>query len=264
MDLNICAIAVNDDMDTAEDDWDERLHEAARHHARSNKYTSRRIKRKLEGLWRQGAAIGLLRPGYQRKPSILATPDEPAQGPYFDHLDPRWVPVVHEAYERVAREESPWQVAQWLTEQQLPKCGNSHSPIWTDKNVLELIKRTIYRGWDTYRITSSRKERRSGKRKQVRTEPELVLTRPMEHLRVVPDWLWYDANTAITERALRDPGPKGLDHPLAGIPRDSRGPLSSLFVCGICGGKMQMGHGRKAVMSAARRPRASAGTGPPL
>jgi len=32
----------------------------------------------------------------------------------------------------------------------------------------------------------------------------------------------------------------GRDHPLWGIPRDSRGPLSGTFVCGVCQGTMQV------------------------
>lgn len=240
VDLNVRVIAINDHMDTADEDWDDRLHEAARHHARANKYTARRIKRKLEGLWRTGAAIGLLRPGYTRRPSVPATAEGPAQGPFFDEKDGKWVPVIYEAYERIANKEAPWLVARWLTEQGLPKCGNARSAVWTDRNVIDLIKRTIYRGWDTYRITVSRKERRSGKRRQVRNEPDEVLTRPMEHLRIVPDGLWYAANEAIKERALDEPAPRGAAHPLAGIPRNSRGPLSGLFVCHICGGKMYM------------------------
>jgi len=117
VDLNVRVVAINDDLDTAEEDWDDRLHESARHHARSNKYTSRRIKRKLEGLWRLNAAIGLLRPGYQRVPSVPATADESARGPFFDNIDPQWAPVIYEAFERFARKEPPWLVAQWLTEQ---------------------------------------------------------------------------------------------------------------------------------------------------
>jgi site-specific DNA recombinase len=238
VDLNIRVIAINDGMDTAEEDWDDRLHEAAHHHARANKYTSRRIKRKLEGLWRMGAAIGLLRPGYQRQPTVAATPNEPAQGPYFDAKDPRWESVIYETYERMARHDPPWLVAEWLTAEKLPKCANASKAAWTDRNVISLIQRPIYRGWDTYRITFCRKERRSGKSKQVRNEPDLVLTRNMEHLRIVPDWLWHNANEPIKERTLRPPGPTGLDHPLTGIPRDSRGPLANLFFCAICKGKM--------------------------
>jgi len=238
VDLGIRYIAINDDVDTAEEDWDDRLHEAMRHHARANKYTSKRIKRAFEGLWRTGAAIGLLRPGYKRRPSEPATERTPEEGPFFDELDDKWMPVIYEAYERIARKEPAWLVGQWLTEQGLPKCTNATSNVWTDKNVIALIRRTVYRGVETYRSTIAKKEYKSGKHKQERNTPDQVLTRDMPHLRIVPDWLWYAANQAIDERMLGEPGPTGLDHPLARISRDSRGPLSGLFVCGVCGGKM--------------------------
>lgn len=54
---------------------------------------------------------------------------------------------------------------------------------------------------------------------------------------MVPDWLWAKANRAIAGRT-RTPEPlQGDDHPLANIRRNSRGPLSNLFVC-VCGAKM--------------------------
>ena len=62
----------------------------------------------------------------------------------------------------------------------------------------------------------------------------------MPHLRIVEDWLWYQANEAIGNRARGKDRPSGIDHPLHGIPRDSRSPLSNVFVCGICGRKMYM------------------------
>ena len=72
VDNGIRVLAINDDVDTAEEDWEDPLHEAMRHHARSNRYTAKRIKRKLEGLWRRGRpsdccglATGADRPGPQ-------------------------------------------------------------------------------------------------------------------------------------------------------------------------------------------------------
>jgi hypothetical protein len=34
-------------------------------------------------------------------------------------------------------------------------------------------------------------------------DPAAILTRDMPHLRIVPDWLWYQANRAIEERTTR-------------------------------------------------------------
>ena len=69
VDQDIRMFCINDEVDTADEEyWEDRLYDAARHHARSNKFTSRRIKRAHEELWDQGAAIGMLKPGYRRNP----------------------------------------------------------------------------------------------------------------------------------------------------------------------------------------------------
>jgi DNA invertase Pin-like site-specific DNA recombinase len=239
VDLDIRVIAINDDMDTAEEDWDDRLHEAAQHHARSNKYTARRIKRRQDALWRMGAAIGLLKTGYRRNPSTPATATEPAKGPFFDEIDPRWQPIIREAFERIHRRESARAVAQWLTEQKLPKVSNSKTSDWTERNVIALIQNPIYRGVEHYRVTVVHKQRRTGKHVQQRNARDEILTRDMPHLRIIEDWLWNSANQAIDERTTRKQLTSGLEHPLHGIPRDSRGPLSQIFFC-VCGAKMYM------------------------
>jgi hypothetical protein len=203
-----------------------------------NRRVSKRVKRGLEGLWRKGAAIGLLRPGYKRTPTRPATEHEPAKGPFYDDIDPKWKDVVHETYVKFYRKELPWTVARWLTEQGLPKCGNSTNKEWSDRNAIDLIRRSVYRGVEEYRNTIVRKERESGRHLSVRNEPEEVWTREMPHLRIVEDWLWLGANAAIDERCNHESPPGGAEHPLAGIPRDSRGPLSGLFFCGNCGAKM--------------------------
>jgi hypothetical protein len=186
-----------------------------------------------------GAAIGLLKPGYMRKPSFPATRREPEKGPFFDKPDPKWAPVVREAFERIAGGELPWSVGLWLTEVGLPKAGNCHTSEWTEKNVIALIRRTDYRGFQKYRDTVSKKVHTTGTRKSERNDPEEVLTRELPNMRIVPDWLWYAANAAIDRRVRRRNGQEEPDHPLAGIPRDSRGPLSGIFRC-FCGARMNV------------------------
>ena len=86
VDNGLRVLCPNDDVDTDEEDWEDALYEAQHHHARSNRYASKRIKRKLNGLWRIGAAIGLLRPGYRRRPTTPATASEPEKGPFYDEV----------------------------------------------------------------------------------------------------------------------------------------------------------------------------------
>ncbi len=62
VDSGMRAICFNDDVDTAKEGWQDRLRDAAEHHAKANYYTRKRIKRKITSLWEQGAAVGKLRP----------------------------------------------------------------------------------------------------------------------------------------------------------------------------------------------------------
>jgi DNA invertase Pin-like site-specific DNA recombinase len=245
VDQEIRVVCVNDEVDTADEDrWERRLLDAARHHADSNRDTSARIKRAFEGLWEGGAAIGKLKPGYRRVPTYPATAKEPASGPFFDELDPAWTSVMHEAYERIAAKESPWSVGEWLTQEGFPKANGATSAVYTAKNVIAFIHRKDHRGLQEFWITSSKKVFRTGRRKSKRNSREKIATREMPHLRVVPDDLFQKAVDAIAARRRRKNNmPSGAAHPLAKIPRDSRGPLSGIFFCGRCPdkpGKMHM------------------------
>ena len=245
VDLGIRVICINDQVDTENDDWVQRLEEAQRHHGQDNYYTRFRIKRSLEGLWRMGAAIGLLRSGYRR---TRQNPDSP-KSPKFDEINPRWVPVIVQAFTMVAGL-APWNgingnrhplsaVARYLTDAGLPKRSNSKSPVWTERNVISLIRCELYRGVEFYREEISKKQHSTGKSGPIpNPDPEKILKREMPHLRMMEDFLWHRANAAIDDRARPGPHLAGQDHPLHGIPRDSRSLLSNIFVCGICGNKM--------------------------
>jgi DNA invertase Pin-like site-specific DNA recombinase len=239
VDEGVRVFCINDFVDTAEEDWEDRLHEAMRHHARSNRYTSRRIKRAHDGLWEIGAAVNPLRTGHIRRPSKPATTTQPAQGPFFDEIDPKWVPIIHEAYVRIAARDLPEAVGAWLTQVGLPKMANAKSSAWTAKNVIALIRRLDYRGLQEFRHTVSKKQYRSGKHKQERNDPNEVLQREMPHLRIVSDHLWDLANAAIDARCTTKNRLCGRDHPLYGVPRGTTTPLSSRITC-VCEQVMQI------------------------
>jgi len=237
-DNDIRVICINDFVDTAEPDWDARLNEAQRHHCEANRFTRHRIARSKRELWESGAAVGHLLPGYRRKPTIPATEKEPEKGPFFDEIDPEEEKRIFEAYERAARNDPPWLCAQWASESGLRKCGSVKSKEYTEKNFIALIRRTIYRGVETHRVKITKKKLRTGKKRVVRNNPEEIWTRQMPHLREVPDWLWFKANEAISNRRRCKNNPQGPDHPLYGTTRDSRGPLADIFICDICKEKM--------------------------
>ena len=235
VDNDIRLICINDKVDTANDDWPQRLEEAQRHHGQDNYYTRFRIKRTHDGRWVMGAAMGSLRPGYER---YLRNPEQ-YKDPKFDRIDQQWVEAIRTAFQMVADGLPLDEVGVYLTEQGLPKNSNAQIEEWSDKNVLKLIRCPIYRGEEKFREKISRKMHTTGKSKPIRNpDPKKILTRSMPHLRIVEDWLWHQANRAIDQRIKCKKPVSGIDHPLYGIPRHSRSPLSNLFVCGICGRKM--------------------------
>lgn len=240
VDAGIQVLAINDSVDTGADNWQDRAHAAAGHHARANRDTSQRIKRSMEGRWAQGAAVSYCRTGYRRNATHAATRREPEEGPFFDEIDSNWAPVVREAYERIAGNEPSWSVAAWLMQRGLPKRAYSDKTKWQDRDVIALIRQTIYRGLDRHRERVAVTEHCTGRHLPRRNNPDEVLTREMPHLRIVDDSLWHRANDVIAERNRNRSPRRGPEHSLAGVPRDSRGPLSGLFLCGICNGKMHM------------------------
>lgn len=243
VDRRIRVICINDDVDTNEEDWQAKLVAALQEHAGANRRTRQRIARKALALWRMGAAVAALRPGYRRVSKFAASLGEPARGPHFDELDEAWAPIVREAYDRIARGERPWAVAAWLCSVGLPRYPGSKRP-WDARGVIALIRCEVYRGVELRSKNITVQLYRELKKVSVRNAPERVKSRDMEKLRIVPDWLWHKANDAINGRVAVPNPLQGEDHPLYQIPRDSRGPLSGLLVCGICGAKIYVDGGQ--------------------
>lgn len=84
VDAGIRVICPTDSIDTADEDWPERLPTSLGHHGRGNHFTRNRIKRPQESRWLSGAAMGPLAIGYKRSPSIPAPAVQPARGPFLD------------------------------------------------------------------------------------------------------------------------------------------------------------------------------------
>lgn len=166
-DKKIRTICINDRVDSGEaiDFWLDRLKEVTRTHAKSNWYASHRIKRQMEYLWSIGAAVGAQRSGYRRRATKPATEKELEEGPFFDEIAEEWEPKIHAAFEQIGNDDPPWNVADYLTHEKVPKASNSTSPEWTDKNVISLIRETIYKGLDVYRASQSTPQFETGRRK---------------------------------------------------------------------------------------------------
>jgi len=248
VDNGIRVICINDDVDTAEPDWPERLQEAQGHHCKDNRYTRRRLERTIEDLWLDGAAVGHLRSGYVRTPTVPETEEDDAEGPFYDSVSEEWGPKVSEVFQRVDAGERLWSIADWLTSIGMPKL-NGKIGRWTKADVIRLIRCTLYKGVEQRGKTKTIQKFVTGKSAQLPNDEE-VREREMPHLRIVSDALWAKANRAIDDNGTRgNRTSQQLDHQAvrrrATRQRDLqikgeelRQLLSDFLICGICKNKM--------------------------
>ena len=238
VDADIRIICPSDYIDTLDDDWPDRLHMCQMQHARSNFYTRKRIERAHDGLWARGAAVGNTVIGYRRRSTLPATETEPAKGPFYDDINEETAVVIRQVFERIANGEPAWAVAEWLDSIAFAKASWARQAKWTAGNVNAIIRRTIYRGFETFRKKVSKRKLRTGKSEPVWNDEDKIQTRVSEHLRIVPDWLWYKANEVVDKRRVFQAPGRGAGHPLRGTTRDRKGLFSQVLVCGICGAPM--------------------------
>lgn len=236
-DKGIRTICLGDDVDTAEDGWEQRLNEAQQHHSKDNAFTRRRLRRAIEDLWEMKAAVGPLRPGHLRRASKPATGMSPEEGPYHDELDPKHVKHIACVYKIVRHRHDLKIGTRYLTKKGVPLC-NGKRGVWKIRHLIAMIRNPIYRGEERYRVTKTKQIKLTGQPKQEKNVDSEVWQRSMPHLRIVSDALWYGANAVIDANRKCPHPPKGKNHPLFGVPRDSSTPTSGLMYCGICGGKM--------------------------
>jgi DNA invertase Pin-like site-specific DNA recombinase len=243
VDAGVRVICPSDYIDTADDDWPDRLHMCQMQHARSNFYTRQRIKRAHDGLWARGAAVGNTVIGYRRRPTVPATETEPAKGPFYDEIDEEKAAVIREVFERIAAGETAAEVGEWLDSIKFAKAKWARQAKWTTYNVNSIIRRTIYRGFETNRKKVSKRKLRTGKSELVWNDDDKIQTRQSPHLRIVSDHLWYQANEIVDGRRVFKEPVRGAGHPLRGTTRQRRGLIAGVFVCGVCGSPMYS-HGK--------------------
>jgi len=238
VDAGVRVICPSDVIDTSDDDWTDRLHMCQMQHTRSNFYTRKRIERAHDGLWARGAAVGNTVIGCKRRPTLPATSTEPAKGPFYDEIDEETAPVIREVFERIAGGETAAEVAEWLDSIKFAKAKWARQVKWTAGNVNAIVRRTIYRGFETFRKKKAKRKLRTGKSEYVWNDEDKIQTRESPHLRIVSDHLWYKANEVVDGRRVFKSPERGAGHPLRGTTRQRRGLLAGVFTCGICGAPM--------------------------
>ena len=122
--------------------------------------------------------------------------------------------MIREVFERIANSEPAWAVGEWLDSITFAKASWARQAKWTAGNVNAIIRRTIYRGFETNRKKVAKRKLRTGKSEYVWNDEDRIQTRVSEHLRIVPDWLWYKANEVVDRRRVFKKTVRGAGHPL--------------------------------------------------
>jgi hypothetical protein len=138
--------------------------------------------------------------GYKRRPTVPATETEPAKGPFFDVIDEEKAVVIREVFARVAAGETAAEVGEWLDSIKFAKAKWSRQAKWTAGNVNAIIRRTIYRSFETFRKKKAKRKLRTGKSEYVWNDEDKIQTRESPHPRIVSDHLWYRANEVVDKR----------------------------------------------------------------
>ena len=134
-------------------------------------------------------------------------------------------------------------MAEWLDSIKFAKAKWARQAKWTTYNVNSIIRRTIYRGFETHSKKVAKRKLRSGKSEYVWNDDDKIPTRESPHLLIVSDALWYRANEVVDGRRVFKEYVRGAGHPLSGTTRQRRGLLAGVFVCGIRGSAMYS-HGK--------------------
>ena len=240
VDNDVRLIALNDNVDTAHDGWEDRSIFSAWHHERSNRDTSGRIKRTHRNRFQHGGCLALPIAGY-RKPPGAKGDDDLEKVPEFEEIYKEW-------FRRLDEDEATFaEIADWLNEQGVPTGEYCRQKQWTGTMVGRVTRNWLLKGIRFRNKRRSRRNNKSGKYRTEKAPPEDLLTRPVPHLAFF-DEAYYDR---VVEKAnlrnakYRRKGADGQD-PRRNQPRKrTRYPGQSVY-CGICGRLyVYGGHGRK-------------------
>jgi DNA invertase Pin-like site-specific DNA recombinase len=176
-DHGVRLIAINDHIDTAQDDWRLNAFFATMRHQLYNKDTSNRIKRTMRNRFCQGGVFQCPIYGYLK-------PDG-AKGDADVRRDPSAGPIYNEWFRKLEEGATYSEIADWLEEQGIqpgPYCRQKH---WNGRMVARLTCNPILKGLRIRNAKESKRINKTGRRRCVKAPPDRLLARDCPHLRFI-------------------------------------------------------------------------------
>lgn len=221
-------IAINDRVDTGQEDW--RLHSffAVMHHETHNRDTSRRIRRSLRHRFTQGGVVQVPIFGYIKPVGCKSDADL--------MKDPDAEPIFKEWFRRLEMGEPYAAIADWLIELGVPPGPGARSGKWSGKLVKETTFNSILKGVRQRNRRKSKRTNKTGRYGTIKAPPEELLERECPHLAFFePDY--YDRIIRMLEEnnAKYSRGKMEKKDPLCNRPKKRTRFPGQLIECGICG-----------------------------
>jgi site-specific DNA recombinase len=240
VDHNTRVIAINDNVDTARNGWEDASIFSAWHHERSNRDTSDRIKRTHRSRFSQGGCLprelyGWIKPAGAKNDAEMSK--DPAAGPIYTE----WFRMLDEDRATFA------EVARFLKSQGV-RFPTRTPGVYADPDGVSVHRYTFNPMLKGVRERNRRKSKRqsSGKYVSVKADPGELLQRSVPHLAFFEP-SYFDRVTAAVKARNGHLGRKNdpAGDPCCGRPRKQAPFPARVTVCDVCGRQfVRGGHGQ--------------------
>jgi DNA invertase Pin-like site-specific DNA recombinase len=221
-------IAINDQVDTAQENWRVLAGFANMRHEMYNADTAKRIRRSHRARFMQGGIVQFCVYGYLKPDGIKSDADL--------RKDPAAEEVYAEIFRLLENGAAYSEVADWLNEKGIAPGRYARSERWTHSMVSKLIHNPIIKGVRVRNRKMSRRVNQTGHRKSVNAPPSERLERICPHLAFIEP-ARYDRLVALLDERnarFRRAEVDGVD-PRKNVPRKRTVWPGQHIDCGICG-----------------------------
>jgi DNA invertase Pin-like site-specific DNA recombinase len=238
-DVGTRLVAINDHVDTCQDNWQVLAGFATLRHELHNADTAKRIRRTLRNRFQQGGVVQTMVFGYIKPPGTKTDQDL--------QKDPKAEAIYQEIFRRLESGASYSEVADWLNDQGVKPGPSVRSPRWTCQLLTLLVHNPILKGVRVRNQKMSKRVNQTGHRKSGKAPASERLERHCPHLAFIEP-ARYDRLIAMLDASnakYKRKGCNGID-PRANVPKKRTVWPGQHLYCGICG-QMYVygGHGQK-------------------
>jgi DNA invertase Pin-like site-specific DNA recombinase len=235
-------VALNDNIDTSEDNWRVNAGFASLRHELYNKDTAARIRRTLQNRFVNGGMLLCTIYGYM-KPAKGATDNDVVRLPEAEPVYDRWFTMLEEGATYA-------EVADWLNSLSIKPGKYSTNTRWDGAMVGRITHNTVLKGLRQFNRTVRKRINKTGRRRAVKADPVALTERVVPHLAFIEPSRYDRVIRMLKERnakfSRRDE--YGIDS-RRNVPRKRTAWPGQHVECGICGRVYYFGaHGRSTGM----------------